>query len=181
MVEVLGRVSVGSFRWYVAQTLPGLERTALYHLDRAGIAAYAPAAGKERLFPGYAFVELAATTEAGIVNRTRGIRKMLPIHAVEPLPLPPNFVDDLRDRIRAGDFEGPGEGAFLRKFIKDEEVAFISGPMQDKRGRFCRYHKGAGVVLTALLGREMEVKVPLHQLAPLAKAREPESRSVRAA
>lgn len=170
------------YRWFVAQALAGLEATAIYHLTRAGITAFSPVVAslfegrptKLRLFPGYVFVELEAPGEAGIVNRTRGIYRVLPIHARDPdtlpLALPIGFVEELREKISGGSFDESAEASLLRKFIPDQEVTILFGPFAEHRGKFLRYQKGAGVVLTALLGRDFELKVPLHHLSPAGKS-----------
>lgn len=161
---------MADYRWYVAQALPGLESTAIYHLKREGVVGFAPAVSRDkqcRIFPGYVFVELEDPDEAGIVNRTRGIHKMLPIHANTPLALPVGFIEELRDRLARGSFDEDSQDALLQRFIPGEEVSACGMyPLRDGHGRFIRYHKGAGIVLGYLLGREIEVRIPLHQLSP---------------
>lgn len=164
---------MAEFRWYVAQALPGLESTAIHHLSREGVSAWAPVATKDRqlrLFPGYVFVELESPSEAGIVNRTRGIRKMLPIHCDSPLPLPRGFVEDLRARMASGEFEEQSADEFLRRFVPGETVSISSGAFSGLDAKFMRYSKGSGVLLMALLGREHEVRIPLQALAPAGNA-----------
>lgn len=168
---------LAEFLWYVAQALPGLEATAVYHLTREGITAFAPAIvkklvngkpGSARIFPGYVFVELESADESGVVNRTRGIHKLLPIHANAPLPLPTCFVDDLRARMAGGAFDEDSQDALVRKFVPEQIVTWggpLAGACPKNGGKFLRYHKGAGVVLGYLLGREIEMPIPLHQIA----------------
>ena len=169
------------YRWYAAQALAGLEATAIYYLSRAGISAFSPTIGGNhplRLFPGYIFVELEHFTEAGEVNRTRGIRKLLPVHARDPLPLPFGFVEGLRERIARRDFDESAAEEEVYRFLPKDEVLLKTGPFQDHRGRFVRYRKGAGVVILTLLGGEREVERPLRELAPvLAFQAGPDSRS----
>lgn len=165
-----------NYRWYVAQALAGLEATAIYHLSREGISAFSPTITIEkrpiRLFAGYVFVELEGPHEAGRVNRQRGVHKLLPIRTrranegpVDPLPLPVGFVEAVRDRIANKGFESEIEETVVR-FVPQQEVFIRNGPFRDHRGRFLRYSKGSGVVLTYLLGKEHELKIPARDLAP---------------
>ena len=164
---------MADYRWYVAAALAGLEATAIYHLSRAGIAGYAPTLADRaaRYFPGYVFVELEGPWEAGAVNRTRGIHRMLPIHADSPLALPTGFVEEFREKVAADGLKGDDEGAFLRRFVPgiDEVSAVGNYPLRDGHGRFLRYRKGAGIVLGYLLGREVEIPIPLHKLEVVGK------------
>lgn len=152
------------YAWYVAQALAGLEATAIYHLTRAGLSAYSPTVAdrQARYFPGYVFVELESPDEAGVVNRTRGIHKMLPVHAVDPLPLPYGFVEDLRGKIAAKAFDDATGRELLRKYAPGDEVLTSSGVS----GRFVCYHKESGIIIAALLGRKNTLTIPLHRLSP---------------
>lgn len=183
------------FRWYVARALPGLTATALWHLSRlasgsgGGIreafsaeARGRPSKGRERtvsLYPGYVFVELDGFDYAGRVNRTRGIHKLLPIFADHPSPLPRGFVEGLKAQIGCGDFDEKTEEQRLHSFVPQDEVEMVSGPFRDHRGRFLRYHKGAGEIIARLLGREVTLQIPLHQLVAVGGRSEPGARSVR--
>ena len=166
------------YRWYVAQALAGLESTAIYHLSREGITAFSPRLiaddGRSvRLFPTYVFVELEGPHEAGRVNRQRGVHKLLPIRGKAragddppvPLPLPVDFVEGLRERIARKDFREGGFQESVMKFVPQEEVFIRNGPFRDFRGRFLRYSKGSAVVLTYLLGREHELKIPTRDIS----------------
>lgn len=157
------------YRWFVAQVLSGLEGTALNHLKRDGITAFSPKVSDgTRIFPGYIFVEIAdVELEASIVNRTRGVHKLLPMHAKCPLPLPKGFVETLRERIASKDFDEATVSEDLYRFLPKEEVLVKTGPFADHRGRFVRYRKGSGVILAALLGREVELTIPAKELAPI--------------
>lgn len=154
-------------RWYVAQTLPGLELTAERNLIRNGLEAE-DLCSTRRVFPGYLFIRLLAAGEAALVNRTRGILKMLPRHAESPLPLPDGFVDDLRRRLKDGDLSPLGEEQFLMRWLPGDLVSATAGPFRDQRGRFLRYGKECAVVLGYLLGCECEYKIPLAQITAAA-------------
>lgn len=162
-----------NYRWFVGQALAGLEATAIYHLNRAGIAAHSPHAyldGKPfRLFPGYVFVELAGVNEAGIVNRTRGMHKLLPIHASEPLPLPIGFLESLLARIARRELTELVAKDIVDKFVPDQSVVVKTGPFRDFSGKYLRTSKGSGVILGYLLGARRELTIPLSDLVPVAK------------
>lgn len=165
--------------WYVAQAQPGLEATAIYNLSRDKFVAVAPSVAdkKQRFYPGYVFVRLYEPEDCYFVNRTRGIVKLLPTHLKEPLALPEGWVEDLMGRIERGDFNEKNEEQLLRRFIPGEVVESLIGAVSGRPGRFSRYHKGSGVVIYHLLGRDVEYKVPLHQLKSVGDPVSPESRS----
>lgn len=82
----------------------------------------------------------------------------------DPRALPNGYVDELRVRLDAGEFSEEVHDQILYKFVPQQIVVALTGPMRDVRGRFLRNEKGCGIVLGYLLGREVEYKVPLHQL-----------------
>jgi transcription antitermination factor NusG len=172
-----------AYRWYVAAALAGLEATASYHLSRAGIAAFSPTGVDKtgaihrqvKLFPGYVFVELSApdyevidefrVAEAWVVRRTRGIHSMLPTHAKAPTALPVGFVEDLRVRMSAGDFDANAASDVVRRYAPGEAVPIDSGPWSGWTGEMVQYRKGSLIVLLSLLGAKREVTIPSHQVA----------------
>lgn len=172
-----------AFRWYVAAVLAGLEATAGYHLSRAGIAAFSPTfvdrtsgfLRQVKLFPGYLFVELGAPDRgvledfavegAGEVRRTRGVHALLPVYARCPDPLPVGFVEDLRARMAAGDFDANAAAEVVRRYASGDAVPIESGPWAGWTGEMVKYRKGSLVVLLALLGAKREVTIPSHQVA----------------
>ena len=163
--------------WYVAQAIGGLEPTAIYHLDREGVLGYSPVVDRQRLFPGYVFVMLERVEDSWIVNRTRGILKLLPKHAEKPLPVRNGFVEALRECVDRGDFSERRQEELVCKFLPYEVVTPLSGAYRDQRGRFLYYKKGCAVVLGHLLGKTFEFKVPLHQLRSEGRVEPPELRS----
>lgn len=157
-------------RWYVAQALAGLESTAVHHLSRNPdiVDAYAPAAAdrKARYFPGYVFVQLSDPAYAGAVNRTRGVHKLLPIHAASPLSIrspkfgQPHFVDALRAAIDAGAFAEKRIVETVYNFLENDEVLIDGGPWDGHSGQFLRYHKSCAIVLLACFGSKRELPIP---------------------
>lgn len=173
--------SLQSEAWYAAQTLAGLDRTAVEHLKRKGIEGYSPCAERgRRVFPGYVFVHIEKD-QAGEVNRTRGVLHLLPVRCEWPLPLPISFVETLRAGVERGDFTEEAQAELLARFLPDQRLLALNGPMRDQVGRFKRYSKGCGVLLGCLLGTEFEYRVPLHQLRPAEEVLVPKSRSAMAA
>jgi transcription antitermination factor NusG len=148
-------------RDYVAQTAAGLGGSAERYLAREGFKVFRAA----RVFPGYIFIEgIEAWRSAAVVNRTRGVLKLLPRHLETPLPLPFGFVADLRWRLAEGDLSERAEDDFLRRWLEGDQVVALTGPFRDKRGRFLGYTKDCAVVLGYLLGREIRYMVPLDEL-----------------
>lgn len=172
---VEGVATLADYRWYVAQALPGLEALATHYLSREGISAFSPVltgdGRKVRLYPGYLFVELAQPDEAGVVNRTRGVHKVLPIHTASPLALPRGFVEKLREKIAAGDFNERHAQEIVYRYVPQEEVMITMGPFRDHRGRFLRYRKGCAIILASLLGREVELPIRPTDLVPVPVSR----------
>lgn len=155
----------GMGRDYVAQTLAGLGGSAERYLGRAGFKVLR--AGK--LFPGYIFVEdIDAAASTAVINRTRGVLRLLPKHTDTPLPLPIGFVQDLRWRLAEGDLSERAEDELLRRWLEGDQVTALTGPFRDRRGRFLCYTKDCAVVLGYLLGKEFRYKVPLTELRAVA-------------
>ena len=151
------------YRWYAAQALAGLESTAIHHLSREGITAWSPQPEPNRpgrLFPGYVFVELETPDDAGVVNRTRGVHKLLPVHASTPLPLPHRFVENLRALIEQGSFTDRAVAETVYKFVEHDEIVIDGGPWDGHTGEFLRYHKNCSIVLLACFGSKRELPIP---------------------
>lgn len=156
-----GRAWGMGLRDYVAQVQAGLGATAARYLGREGFSVFR-AAG---VFPGYVFLEgIDAKASAAVINRTRGVIKLLPKHLETPLPLPVGFLGDLRFRLDEGDLSLLAEEAFLHRWLEGDQVVALTGPFRDKRGRFLHYTKDCAVVLGHLLSREIRYKVPLTEL-----------------
>lgn len=91
---------------------------------------------------------------------------MLPIHASEPLALPPGFVEELRGRVSRKEFDGAACGEIVRKYAPGETVPIVAGAFSGHYGEMVRYRKGSLVVLLSLFGgTKREVPVPQHCVA----------------
>jgi transcription antitermination factor NusG len=125
-------------RWYVARIKSHISwDIVIQQLEGQGFGAYMPLDKTKSFFPGktviverplflgYMFVMLNVG-ESGwkAVNGTVGIMHLLPIGADVPLAVPTEFVDELKNRKPHVE---PME--ITRRFLKNEIVRFIAGPM----------------------------------------------------
>lgn len=170
------------FRWHVARTHPGLERTASENLRAQAIETFHPYTVEKRvvggravdakvnLFPGYIFVwadrALGANQASwAAISSTRGIVRMLPSHIEVPSPLPRGFVEDLQARFEAGTLSAAEAGVVVDRYRPREIVPIVAGAFAGHAGMLVKYHKGSLQLLVALLGGEVRVEVPQHQVA----------------
>jgi transcriptional antiterminator RfaH len=163
-------------REYVAQTHPGAEAVADLNLRRQGFDCYVPAIAikrrfgrdKQPIFPGYLFVtlDLSGPDRWQAVNGTRGVVRLLPSHLERPSPLPRGFVAELRGRVEGGEYDEWTVEDVVRGYAPGALVFVRSGPFAEHEGKFQFYRKGCLYVLLALLGRELSVPIPAHQVVP---------------
>ncbi len=157
-------------RWYVVQTRPRDESTALFHLERQGFEGYLPRFLKRRrharrvdlkpepLFPGYLFVavDLAAARWRSIQG-TVGVSRLV-CNGENPAPLPQGIVEEIQER------EGDGGWIDLhpeKTMQKGEKVEISEGPFAELLGVFEGLDsKERVIVLLNLLGREVRARVP---------------------
>ena len=164
-------------RWYVAQTQQGSEKLAVIHLRKQRFEAYAPVVAQQRLVRGlkvmtetplfgpYIFVELDLEEDRWrSVNGTRGVVRLLPAGSEEPMAVPGGFVEALRGRIESGEFNLEEGDTWLKSLVVGDNVTVASGGMVDRVGRFLGRDRGRVVVLMQLLSREIEVRIPVHQI-----------------
>lgn len=119
------------------------------------------------VFGPYIFIELDLDREEWrSVNATRGVQKLLPIACETPLPLPVGFVDELRERMRLGEFGDEEARELVYAYAKDQTVTITSGPFEALEGKFVRRQKGFVNISLLLFGRAVEVFVPSHQVKP---------------
>ena len=159
-------------RWYVAYTQPNGEWKAVSHLRRQGFEAYLPLCRAIRrharrrevvrraLFPRYVFVGLdLAADRWRAVNGTVGVSHLV-CHGERPAPLP----DDVVAALRAGeDTEGLVSLTSLVLFDPGAKLRVLDGAFAGKTGRYVHMSEAERVVLLFdLIGREVEVTVPIH-------------------
>lgn len=168
-------------RWYVARAHPGMEETAERNLLRQGLdegSVFAPGTALRRsvfnrtkamIFPGYVFVRLDLDADICVlpwqrINHTRGVIRLLPSHLERPSPLPLGFIEELMVLVDDGEFDESRVVELIKRFAPGELVSVISGPLAGRSLDFVRYHKGALICLTSLLGKEIEVPIREHQV-----------------
>jgi len=158
-------------RWYVVNTKPRAEGTALFHLLRQGFEAYLPRLIMRRrharrvdtvpvpLFPGYLFVAFDfERTRWRSVGGTFGVNRLI-CHGDLPAPMPEGIVEEIRGR---EDDEGFVLLAVDRPFEKGAHIEIAEGPLAEAHGIFeCMDSRERVVVLLNLLGREVRTRVPL--------------------
>jgi transcriptional antiterminator RfaH len=163
-------------RWYVVETQPRSEAKALWHLERQGFTAYLPRYRKLRrharrtdvihapLFPRYLFVEMDIARVAWhAIRSTIGIARLV-CHGERPAPVPDGVVDDIRTREDANGLV-PVEHSYSR----GQAVRIIAGALADQIGLFeCVSDDRRVVLLLELLGRRLEVAVPMDAVASAA-------------
>ena len=158
-------------RWFVASVQPGLSETAQRSLKLKEISSYFIRVRDLNgriisYFPGYIFVTintdyLAETANA--INGTRGIGRLLPGHLESPLALPRGFVEDLKEAAEAGRLDERVE-EMIEKYQCGEAVKVRSGPWIGTAFEVTRYRKGSLAFFACLLGKQVEVFIPQHQV-----------------
>ena len=167
-------------RWFCVRSQVKREHVAAAHLvERAGVEVFAPRIRSvhgnhlggvthtlEALFPGYVFVRFDYARQARLVVSTAGVRGIVAFGALPP-PVPDAVVEGLRREIagQAGAAAAPilREGAWVR--VLAGCFRFLEGRMVQVDPRSDRVR-----VLLDLLGGEVHVTLPAHQVAPLGEA-----------
>ena len=164
--------------WYVVHTHQGTERLAEGHLKRQGFDTYLPLCLKITrharrvaeitvpLFPRYIFVAIdIAAQRWHSINGTFGVNHLVTM-GERPVALPTGVVDEIRARELDGGLvklEQPPP------FKKGETVHITGGPLTDQVGLFqCLNEKDRVSVLLDMLGRKLEVQVPLQTVIAVA-------------
>lgn len=158
-------------RWYVAQLQAGMRLTAEANLQRQSFEfdsmLVRGALGSAQLFPGYIFVRFDRDDPDcrwRSVNGTTGIEKLLPLHLENPMPIMAGLVEDFAAQILAGSFDHKNFGTTIARHMVGEKVAVISGAWAGHSGTMIRQRKGHLYLLMSLLGRELSIPVPAHQV-----------------
>lgn len=159
-------------RWYVARTKARSETRARVSLRRQGFEVYLPQYAKRRrharrtevvgspLFPGYLFLQMDLSSSPWhSVNSTVGVHSLL-CHGRMPAAVPEGVVEELRAR-ETGDGLVPLSS--LTVLERGEMLRIVDGPLNDRVGIYEKMTSGERVVLLLrLLGRDVEVAVPLN-------------------
>jgi transcription elongation factor/antiterminator RfaH len=161
---VSGDNSAGE-RWYVAQSQPRAEASAIGHLERQGYNVFCPRyrktvrhARKARhvlapLFPNYLFLQLDTSRDPWrAVNGTRGVVRLIS-QGETPAPLPHGVVEGLLARTGAD-----GVMEWMPSFKIGQAVRIAEGPFMDLVGKLEHLDAAGRVrVLLELLGRHVSV------------------------
>ena len=136
-------------RWYVAQTRPGAETKALFHLERQGFEVYLPRYLRRvsharriswqprPLFPSYLFVTTSPAQQRWrSINSTVGIAHLI-CDDRGPVPVPPGIVEGIR---RAEDDRGP-QGAVREGRRGSDHDGAVRRPYRPFR---MRHRRGTG-------------------------------------
>ncbi len=156
-------------RWFVVETHPRAEATALLNLARQGFDAYCPKIWKRRrharrvedvqvpFFPGYVFVLLdIARQRWRPIRSTFGVRRLVQF-SDRPTPVPDGLVEMIKAR------EAP-DGAIPANpppFAPGQAVRVREGAFAELEGLFdCAMDDHRVVLLLSLMGRQVRVRVP---------------------
>lgn len=170
----------GVTRWYCVRSQVKREHVAAAHLvERAGVEVFAPRIRAvhgnhlggvthtlEALFPGYVFARFDYVAQSRLVISTAGVRGVVAFGGPPP-PVPDPVINGLRREIagQAGTAAAPvlREGAWVR--VLTGCFRFLEGRMVQVDPRSDRVR-----VLLDLLGGEVHVTLPAHQVTPLGEA-----------
>lgn len=158
-------------RWYVVYTHQGAEKLAEGHLQRQGFTTYLPLCRKitrharrvanitAPLFPRYLFVAIdMAAQRWRAINGTFGVNHIVSM-GERPQALPDGVVDEIKAREAE---EGLVDVMQDPPFEAGQTVQLTGGALADQVGLFQRLgEKDRVSVLLDMLGRKLEVQVPL--------------------
>lgn len=148
-----------SARWYVAQTVPGMDGTFRFYLDLLGLQVLIPNLIEHkkvtRLYPGYAFIRFSEYDDPWHqINNSPGVVKLLPVNRERPSPLPTGFVEELQAGIEGGEFSPRLAEDLVAKYQPGRVVTITNGPFSSFQGKLIRHKEGALVLLVSLFGRD---------------------------
>jgi transcription antitermination factor NusG len=116
------------------------------------------------VFSGYLFVlfDVDGARRWQVINSTLGVVHLLPLHSEDPQPLPPGFVEQLREQ----QFSVPALVDHINVFAKDELVRVLSGPFLSRVGRVVASTRtSTSIEIEAFAGRPTRLTVATADLA----------------
>lgn len=160
-------------RWYVGQTRSGLGPWAEKNLTAQSYRHYVPRVldpdGQPggNLFPRYILIHCPPSElHWSRINSTRGMHKLLPIFAEEPLPVRDRVVDDLMARVGLmGRLDVAEE--IVYDYAREQRIEVTCGEWAGRHGEYQYRKRNLAKILIAMMGRKVEVTVPLHHTRPL--------------
>jgi transcriptional antiterminator RfaH len=160
--------------WYTVQAKRHNEDRVVHHLANREIPSFlpllevvrrrngSPRIGLEPLFPGYVFIHMAPF-ECNIqawntVRWSPGVHRILG-SAEEPIPVPDEAIDTIRDRMSDSGFVRPAH-----RFGAGDTVRFRSGPMQGLEAILDRPSSRVGRVQVLMTLLDNAVRVEADEL-----------------
>ncbi len=162
-------------RWYAVHTRVRGEGLALINLGRQGLEAYLPRYSKRRrharrtdwvaapMFPRYLFVHMDVTaTPWRAIHSTIGVSHLL-CHGDTPIPVPLGVIEEIIEREDRGGLVVMNQSL---SFKRGDAVRIVAGAFCDQVGMFVTADDDQRVViLLAMLGRKMNVRLPAESVA----------------
>lgn len=159
-------------RYYVIRVRTGEINVAAQNLKAQGFVSYCPMVSCPRLsapvpmFAGYMFVKFDITKNKWrAISNTKGVISLLTATENRCSPLPKGFVEALRKRQRKGVIPPLVAERIIRGYTVGEQVQVTTGALAGAVGACLAYDKSKGMMLMALLGSEIHVKLPTDSLA----------------
>ncbi len=161
-------------RWYCARTLPKMEAFARVNLHRMGFATFfprelRPMTYKGRhyeipipVFPIYLFVRFDRALERWrMINSTRGIKRLLPLHCELPIPIPDMAMEALQSRAVDEIMSLEATNEALAEIAPGEHAVVREGHWEGHSGVVLSNTKGRVEILMRLFNRQVAVPVPM--------------------
>lgn len=163
-------------RWYVAQTHPRKELTAVEHLVRQGFATFFPrfrasqAKGQRSetvlkpVFPGYVFVAFDTSAPGWTsINSTRGVRRLIGAGYGKPQPVPADAMHLIQQRCR-----GEIMLELLDELKPGDLVQINTGPLAKRIAKVECLESGERVsLLFEIMGSEQVITVDQGSIGPI--------------
>ena len=165
-------------RWYVVQSKPKHELTAVQRLEDQSFTCYLPqlvitkkTRGRvvqliEPLFPSYLFVNFNIDADRWrAISGTRGVVKLLGASEDNATPLPKGFVEEMLSKAdERGYISVKTTEKVMRKFIPGDVLRVKDGPFEGFTGACQRTQKDCAVLLLSLLSGKIEINFPLNSV-----------------
>jgi len=154
-------------RWFAYATHAGMTSFAEKQVSGQGYETYSPRIREdgEHLFPNYGLVRCGDhAVNYGRLNSTKGVKRLLPQHCENPIPLRDGMVESLREHVGVLGSLAAAEGV-MREFVEGEEVRVDSGPYCGLVGTFQKRRRGCLQLLMIAFGAPRVVQVPLQNIA----------------
>jgi transcription antitermination factor NusG len=159
-------------QWYVVQTLPRKESTALINLEKQNFRTFMPRllktvrharqtrTVKAPLFPGYLFTPLDMNRHQWRrINGSFGVASLI-MEGIQPKPVPRGVVESLQDLVGDSDLVDLGP-----RLAVGGPVRVLTGPFADQLGRLIGLDDhGRAQVLLEIMGAERAVTLPSRAL-----------------